>query len=73
MKWWRKAAEQDLPDAQNNLGARYADGQGVAKDAVEAVKWFRKAAAQNDPEAQFNLGVQATLMAKAWPRMLWRR
>ncbi len=35
----------------------YADGQGVAKDEVEAVKWYRKAAEQNDAQAQYNLGV----------------
>ena len=56
-KWYRRAAEQDLPEAQHNLGVSYADGQGVAKDEAEAVKWFRKAAEQNLPEAQFNVGI----------------
>ena len=57
MKWYRKAAEQNYAEAQNNLGVCYANGQGVAKDEVEAVKWFRKAAEQNYAEAQNNLGV----------------
>ena len=35
----------------------YANGQGVAKDEVEAVKWYRKAAAQNYADAQVNLGI----------------
>ena len=33
------------------------DGEGMAKDQVEAVKWFRKAAEQNYAPAQNNLGV----------------
>ncbi len=35
----------------------YRDGQGVAKDAAEAVNWFQKAADQNLAIAQYNLGV----------------
>ncbi len=57
VKWFRKAAEQNYAEAQNNLGACYATGQGVAKDYVEAVKWYRKAAEQNFAPAQYNLGV----------------
>ena len=34
----------------------YDNGQGVAKDEVEAVKWFRKAADQGEADAQNNLG-----------------
>src|SRR6266699_7071302 len=47
VKWFRKAAEQNVADAQFSLGACYANGQGVTKDDAEAVKWFRKAAEQN--------------------------
>jgi TPR repeat protein len=57
VKWYRKAAEQNLAEAQFNLGSCYAYGQGVTKDEVEALKWFRKAAEQNLAEAQFNLGI----------------
>ena len=52
VKWFRKAAEQDLPDAQYNLGACYANGSGVQKDHNEAVKWFRKAAEQGYVKAE---------------------
>ena len=45
------AAEQGDADAQNNLGACYYHGQGVAKDYAEAVKWYNKAAEQGDAEA----------------------
>src|SRR5947199_354183 len=57
VKWYRKAAEQNLAEAQYNLGVCYANGTGVAKDQVEGVKWFRKAAEQNHAKAQYNLGV----------------
>jgi TPR repeat protein len=50
-------AEKGDAIAQYNLGVCYANGQGVAKDAVEAVKWYRKAAEQNDATAQCNLGI----------------
>jgi TPR repeat protein len=39
VKWYRKAAEQGDAPAQFNLGNSYANGEGVAKDAVEAAKW----------------------------------
>src|SRR5260370_1425275 len=57
VKWFRKAAEQNVADAQFSLGVCYANGQGVTEDAAESVKWFRKAAEQNYAEAQYNLGV----------------
>ena len=50
-------AEKGDVDAQYDLGNRYATGEGVAKDAVEAVKWYRKAAEQNLAEAQYCLGI----------------
>jgi TPR repeat protein len=34
----------------------YANGEGVPKDAVEAVKWWHLAAEQGDAGAQANLG-----------------
>ena len=42
--------------AQNDLGACYVNGEGIAKDAAEAVKWFRRSAEQNYAAAQYNLG-----------------
>ena len=41
---------------QCNLGGRYYEGEGVAKDYIEAVTWFRKAADQNYARAEHNLG-----------------
>ena len=57
-KWYRKAAEQGLALAQNNLGVMYDHGLGVPMDEAEAVKWYRKAAEQGDPKAQTNLGLK---------------
>ena len=42
--------------AQFDLGRRYAEGDGVARDPVEAVKWFRQAAGQGHAGAQVKLG-----------------
>lgn len=56
VKWFRKAAEQNVAMAQFKLGTSYDFGEGVAKDDVEAVKWHRKAAEQNVAMAQANLG-----------------
>ena len=46
MKWFRKAAEQGIAEAQFILGMRYAAGRGVRQDYAEAIKWYRKSAEQ---------------------------
>ena len=57
MRWYRLAAEQGHAYAQFRLGQMYATGgEGVLKDAGEAVRWYRLAAEQGDAEAQRNLG-----------------
>jgi TPR repeat protein len=56
MKWYRKAADQNDADAQNNLAVMYEKGQGVTQSYAEAVKWYHKAAEQNQIVAQYNLG-----------------
>src|SRR5207247_4637589 len=50
-------AEAGDAESEVELGLRYEQGEGVAKDQVEAVKWYRKAAEQNFALAQYNLGV----------------
>ena len=54
--WYRKAAEQGVSEAQNNLGVMYKDGQGVKQDFKEAARWFLLAALQDNTLAQLNLG-----------------
>lgn len=55
--WWRKAAEQGVWEAQNNLGACYAKGKGVTQDMQQAVFWLSKAAEQGPITPEYNLGV----------------
>ena len=56
MKWYRKAAEQGLAQAQFSLGNRYSEGTGVPKNHAEAAKWYQRAAKQGYAKAQYNLG-----------------
>ena len=52
----RLVAEQGDARAQTELGARYENGRGVARDYRAAVSWFRRAAAQGYAPAQAALG-----------------
>jgi len=52
----QQLAEQGDPLAQNALGLRYAQGDGVKLDEAEAARWFAKAAEQGDVAAQSKLG-----------------
>lgn len=54
--WYAKAAEAGVAGAQNNLGERYMDGEGVTKDYEKAFYWLSKAAEQNIPRAYALLG-----------------
>jgi TPR repeat protein len=56
-QWYRKAADQNHPLAQFNLGILYAQGQGVPQDKTAALGWLLKAARQGHAGAQFNLGM----------------
>jgi len=42
--------------AQNRLGARYAEGDGVTKSDFKALDLFKKSAEQGFSKAQFNMG-----------------
>lgn len=44
-KWFRKAAEQSIPQAQYKLGKLYSDGTGVPQDNEFAYVWYSVAAA----------------------------
>ena len=56
LQWYRKAADQGLPDAQNKLGAMYASGRGVTRDYTAALRYYKLAAAKGFAEAQKNAG-----------------
>jgi localization factor PodJL len=53
----RRAARDGDVTAQFEMGARYADGDGVAQDWAEAARWFRLAAENGLGPAQHNLAV----------------
>lgn len=53
----RNAAEQGDAKAQYYLGVKYAFGDGVPKDLVQAGEWYRKAAEQGYADAQAKLDV----------------
>ena len=52
---YEKAAK-DNADAMFNLGVRYDDGLGVARDDAKAREWYEKAAAKGNADAMNNLG-----------------
>ena len=49
--WYKRAATQGYAKAQASLARRYAAGEGVARDLVEALFWMTAAADQNLPRA----------------------
>jgi putative methionine-R-sulfoxide reductase with GAF domain len=52
----RQMAEQGDAAAENSLGRRYAQGDGVPLNEEEAVRWFTRAAEHGNVAAQSKLG-----------------
>jgi localization factor PodJL len=52
----REAAGSGDAKALFEIGSRYTDGRGVAKDTKKAVEWYQKAADTGFAPAQFRLG-----------------
>jgi uncharacterized protein len=50
-------AEHGNAAAQLSVGLLYRNGQGVARDDMQAVRWFTRSALQGDASAQNNLGM----------------
>jgi TPR repeat protein len=61
VKWYRKAADQGLVEAQYNLGVLCAEGTRLPKDNAEAFRWLKQAADRGYARAQNNLGVKFLL------------
>ncbi len=51
LRWFRRAAEQGNGGAQNHLGLMYFEGDGIAKDEIEAYKWAYLSAQQGVEQA----------------------
>jgi TPR repeat protein len=50
-------AQRGDADAQFSLGIQFSNGEGDARDYLQAAGWYLKAAEQNHAMAQFNLGI----------------
>lgn len=57
IKWYRMAADQGMPAAQNNLALMYAQGRGLPNDQRQAAELWRTSALQEYPWGQYNLGL----------------
>ncbi len=55
-RYYRKAADQNLPAAEFSLGYAYERGYGVPHDYATAINWWQKAAAAGSADANFMLG-----------------
>ena len=55
--WFKKAADQGDPGAQNELGYLYVWGVGVERDEEQAFKWFARASGSGSQQAKLNLAV----------------
>lgn len=55
--WFKKAADQGDPGAQNELGYLYIWGIGVERDEARAFKWFARASGSGSQQAKLNLAV----------------
>src|SRR5262245_21601911 len=61
-KWYLKAANQGLAEAQFKLGVRYFEfGKKAKENYTTAFSWFYKAANQGIVEAQLNVGLMYQL------------
>lgn len=56
LSWFRKAALQKNPMAQNMIGKYYELGYGVEQNDAEAAEWYCKAAQLGYDEGQYNYG-----------------
>src|SRR5262245_63724167 len=52
---WNPLAHAGVARAQNNIGACFAEGLGVERDAALAVRWLTLSAGAGDPVGQRNL------------------
>lgn len=56
MKWWTRAADAGLVEAQKDLAVTYMSGEVVDEDPVQAAWWLEEAAKQLDLQATHAMG-----------------
>ena len=55
LHWYEESAKQGFPDALNDMGFLYFQGElGLPQDAAKGIEYFRQAADLRHPEAMFN-------------------
>jgi len=64
VKWYRKAADQGLADAQSNLGVMYFNGDGVPENHVRAYVWLSMAKTQGYESAKKGVETVKNLMTR---------
>ena len=57
VKWYRSAADQELPEALHRMFECCRDGVGVERNKANAAKWCRKSADAGLGEAMFDMGM----------------
>ena len=65
-RWFQKAAERGLANAQYYLGLMHYRGQGVTKDGARAIQWFQRAADQEHSGARHYLRRLGLTPTKVW-------
>ena len=67
VKWYRKAAEQSLAEAQYNIGYHYTSmPKACSQDYAKAVKWYPQGG-RPEPEAEA-LKITSGNMYRPWPK-----
>ena len=69
MKWYRRAADQGLANAQYNVGWLYANAVGIPRDENEAARWYQLAAENGHADANAAIEALGTRVEVALPRI----
>jgi TPR repeat protein len=59
LAWYRKAADQNLADAEQEMGYFYQSGLGAKRDYAQALSWYRRSAIDGSTNAENQLGYMA--------------
>lgn len=56
-EWYARAAQEGIPEAENNLGSCYFFGRGVGNDFEKAFQLYKSSAEKGNSEAEMNVGI----------------
>jgi len=57
LKWFIRAADSGITEAQTFVGEMYLFADGVEEDFKKAYQYFKMAAEKSDPDAEFNIAI----------------